>query len=73
VVLAHNHPHGRPIASSEDLDTTARVRNFLLEMNVVMIDHFIVAEEHFSSVQKEEYHYLYKDQYRNLSEPMEEE
>ncbi len=60
VLLAHNHPHGRPIASSEDLDTTKRLQNFLMEMNVTLIDHFIVAEGRYSSTQSDRYYYLRK-------------
>ncbi len=56
MILAHNHPHGLPIASSEDLNTTSRVQNFLSQMNVVLIDHFIIGEGRFSSVQKEIYY-----------------
>ncbi len=55
VILAHNHPHGVPIASSEDLSTTSQLKNFLLQMNVVLIDHFIVAEGNYSSLQEENY------------------
>lgn len=61
VVLAHNHPHGRPIASGEDLDTTSRLKKFLLEMNVVLVDHFIVAEGHYSSMLGDDYYSLYKE------------
>lgn len=53
LILAHNHPHGLPIASSEDLNTTSRVQDFLSQMNITLIDHFIIGEGHFSSVQKE--------------------
>lgn len=59
MVLAHNHPHGVPIASSEDLNTTAKIKSFLLQMNVVLIDHFIIGESRFSSIQKKTYQYLY--------------
>ena len=56
MVLAHNHPHGLPLASSEDLSTTSRVKDFMAQMNVILIDHFIVGEGRFSSVQKEVYY-----------------
>ena len=56
MIMAHNHPHGLPIASSEDLNTTSRVQTFLSQMNVVLIDHFIIGEGRFSSVQKECYY-----------------
>jgi len=56
MIMAHNHPRGLPIASSEDLNTTSRVQNFLSQMNVILIDHFIIGEGRFSSVQKEVYY-----------------
>ena len=59
-VLAHNHPGGRPIASSEDLDTTARIARFLGEMNVTLVDHFIVAEGHYSSTSRDNYYRFYQ-------------
>ncbi len=59
LVFAHNHPHGLPIASSEDLNTTNKLKNFLLQMNVVLIDHFVIGENHFSSVEKESFDYIY--------------
>lgn len=68
VVFAHNHPHGLPIASSEDLDTTAALKSFLLQMNVVLLDHFIVAEKRYSSTQRETYQFFYDGIYKNVSE-----
>jgi len=59
-ILAHNHPGGRPIASSEDLDTTARVTRFLEDMNVSLVDHFIVAEGLYSSTSRDRYYHYYK-------------
>lgn len=58
MVLAHNHPHGLPLASSEDLNTTSTLKNFLLQMNVILIDHFIIGESRFTSLQKKDYEYL---------------
>jgi len=67
VLFAHNHPHGLPIASSEDLDTTASLKNFLLQMNVVLLDHFIIAEKRYSSTQRETYQYVYDSVFKNIS------
>ncbi len=61
LVLAHNHPRGIPIASSDDLNTTSGLKQFLLQMNVVLIDHFIVGESRFSSIQKEGYDYIRRE------------
>lgn len=73
LVLAHNHPHGTPIASSEDLNTTATLRRFLIDMNVTLIDHFIIAEGHFSSIENSNYFYIYREFVENQLElPMSE-
>ncbi len=56
MIIAHNHPHGVPIASADDLNTTNRVKDFMSQMNVILIDHFIIGEGRFSSVQKEMYY-----------------
>ncbi len=60
LILAHNHPRGLPIASAEDLSTTKKLKSILLQMNVVLIDHFIIGENHFSSIEKESYDYIYE-------------
>ena len=52
MILAHNHPHGLPFASRDDLDTTRRLRDFLAQMGVTLIDHFVVAEGEFTSLGK---------------------
>ena len=61
VILAHNHPHGLPIASAEDMSTTSAIKRFLLTMNVILIDHFIVAEDHFCSLERETYQFIYNE------------
>ncbi|MBR5295569.1 MAG: hypothetical protein IKU24_03145 [Clostridia bacterium] len=60
VIIAHNHPHGLPIASAEDLSTTSRLQKFLAQMNVTLIDHFIIAEGHFSSIQKSAFYTVFQ-------------
>lgn len=52
VVLAHNHPHGLPIASADDLHTNDIIRRFLGNMNIDLLDHFIIAENRFASIDK---------------------
>lgn len=59
MVLAHNHPGGLPIASSDDLNTTDRICAFASHMGVLLMDHFIVAGGTYSGVQKETYLDLY--------------
>jgi len=65
LILAHNHPKGVPIASSDDLNTTGNLKSFLAQMNVILVDHFIVAEGYFSSIFRESYEYLAEEAQRN--------
>ena len=52
VVLCHNHPAGSPFPSQGDLEATARLAELLHRLEVVLIDHIIVAgEETFSMFQ----------------------
>lgn len=53
VILAHNHPGGVPIASAADLDVTRQVRGFLQSMEVLLLDHFIVADGKYFSLMRE--------------------
>lgn len=55
VILAHNHPGGVPIASASDLDVTHSLRAFLGQMEVVLLDHFIVAEGRYTSLSRESF------------------
>ena len=43
VVLAHNHPSGMAIPSSDDIRTTAMIRNAFRAVEIPLIAHFIVA------------------------------
>lgn len=53
VILAHNHPGGVPIASASDLDVTRTLRAFLRQMEVQLLDHFIVAEGKYFSLSRD--------------------
>jgi len=44
VVLAHNHPNGEPSASIEDVEITNRISKLLLNSNVKLVSHCIVAD-----------------------------
>ena len=43
-ILVHNHPGGTPRPSRADLDFTQKLRRISAELNVPMLDHFILAE-----------------------------
>lgn len=50
VVLAHNHPGGVALPSSEDLVTTHRLEEALAVVGIHLIDHIIIAERDFVSL-----------------------
>jgi DNA repair protein RadC len=45
VVMAHNHPSGTPYPSRNDVVATQKVKDALELVDVVLVDHIIVAEE----------------------------
>ena len=50
VVLAHNHPSGLALPSREDRATTLALKAALDAVDVVLVDHVIVADEDFVSL-----------------------
>lgn len=50
VVLAHNHPSGIALPSNEDVATTKRIMKALAAIQVVLVDHVIVAEDDYVSL-----------------------
>ena len=52
VVLAHNHPSGLALPSSDDVQTTRRVAAALDTVDIILADHIIVAEEDFVSLKQ---------------------
>ncbi len=42
VIIAHNHPESLPIASNADIEATNRLKQSLDNVNIKLIDHFIV-------------------------------
>ena len=49
VILAHNHPSGIALPSSEDLQTTKRIAEGLRAVEIPLMDHIIVADgDHIS-------------------------
>ena len=49
VVLAHNHPNGQAIPSSDDFQTTQKIYSFLSTLGIGLIDHFIIADGNYYS------------------------
>lgn len=50
VVLAHNHPSGVAIPSLEDIQTTKCVARALHAVEIVLVDHIVVAENDYVSI-----------------------
>ena len=50
VVLAHNHPSGIAIPSEEDVATTRRVAAALSTVDIVLVDHIVVADDDYVSM-----------------------
>lgn len=57
-VLAHNHPSGLAIPSSEDIVTTRRVAMALDAVGIVLADHIVVADDDFVSMVESDYYRL---------------
>ena len=51
-ILAHNHPSGNCLPSSQDIDTTRWLHSALLTLEVKMIDHIIVSGNNYLSMAK---------------------
>lgn len=49
VILAHNHPDGDVRPSREDLDTTKRIKESLLLVDIPLVDHIIVSNSEYFS------------------------
>lgn len=50
VILAHNHPSGLPLPSSDDYAITDQAQDALNIIGVELVDHIIVADGSFSSL-----------------------
>ncbi len=50
VMLAHNHPSGVAVPSQEDILTTRKLAAALDSVDIVLADHFVVADDDFVSL-----------------------
>lgn len=50
VVLAHNHPGGTPYPSEDDRAVTRRLADAAAAVEISVVDHFIVADDHVVSL-----------------------
>ena len=57
VVLAHNHPSGLALPSTDDVQTTQRVADALASVEIALADHIIVADDDFVSLAQSGYYH----------------
>lgn len=50
VLLCHNHPSGSVMPSAQDLEATRTLSRLLSEIEVVLVDHIVVADTHAVSM-----------------------
>ena len=50
VVLAHNHPGGSVLPSLEDIAYTRELKEILDRLNIILADHFILADHAYTSM-----------------------
>ena len=53
IILIHNHPTGDPLPSRADIRETAALRDACTSCSLSLLDHIIVADEHFYSFNEE--------------------
>ncbi len=54
VIIAHNHPNGLAIPSSQDIKTTERIKSALAAVGINLLDHIIIADDDFISISDSE-------------------
>ena len=58
VILAHNHPSGIALPSTDDVQTTKQIAKSLHAVGIILTDHIIVADDDYVSMaQSKLYHY----------------
>lgn len=55
VILAHNHPRGLAVPSSDDVALTDKVSRALGDVQIVLLDHFIFTADDFISMRRSGY------------------
>ena len=61
VILAHNHPSGIAVPSTEDILVTGRVYSALRMVDIVLADHIVVADEDYVSMVQSGYNFADND------------
>jgi len=53
IILIHNHPNGVARASNDDVMMTKMVAEYIKKVDIILIDHIIVNDREFYSMQRE--------------------
>lgn len=52
IILAHNHPSGRPEPSGEDLTTTKQLYDLGRELGIDVLDHLVIGHGSYTSIRE---------------------
>lgn len=65
VIIAHNHPGGNAVPSRSDVELTREIFNALSHINVMLVDHIIVADDndYVSLRYSADYRHLFEKSY----------
>ncbi len=55
VMVAHNHPSGIALPSTEDIDATRRLKEALANVDIILIDHIVVSDNDYVSMLDSEF------------------
>ena len=67
VVIAHNHPNGLAVPSMEDIDTTASLFGSLSNLDITLIEHFLIAgREYLPLIHETKSLYMMTKAHKNL-------
>jgi len=50
IIIAHNHPGGSLIPTSDDISTTAQIIKIMNQIDIYVVDHIIVADDKYVSL-----------------------
>ena len=54
IILCHNHPSGNLTASDQDIKITKKIKEGASLLGINLLDHIIISEEEFCSMQEQE-------------------
>ncbi len=62
VILSHNHPKGRALPSSADLEATSTICDILRSIDVRLLDHIIISDDDYMSLRaSHQYSNIFKE------------